>query len=233
VPRSFATGALTTTPHQSVLIRLTAQEWLTVLGNASRGESVQRHVTFGRALVDIVKDQQKRRPESVLTVPVVFMDVMHQLEQMQCFTTEGLFRVPGDNDDIQELQSRYELDEYCSRDFVDGAPKKARMRAAYDVHVWGSFLKGWIRSLKDPIITEDCYDEAIQIIASDAADADVAAQLQALLAKLPLPHATLVRHLTSFLSRCALPAAHSIPCPHLRIPAGGQLLPLNIAVGLY
>ena len=120
--------------------------------------------------------------------------------------------MPGDNDDIQELQSRYELDEYCSRDFVDGAPKKARMRAAYDVHVWGSFLKGWIRSLKDPIITEDCYDEAIQIIGGDAADADVVAQLQALLAKLPLPHATLVRHLTTFLSRCVQPAAHSIFC---------------------
>ncbi len=168
---------------------------------------MQRHVTFGKALVDIVEDQKKRRPDSTVGVPVFFMDVLHQLEQMQCFTVEGLFRVPGDNDDVQELKGRYELDEYCSCDFVVGAPKKARLRAAYEVHVWGSFLKAWIRSLKDPIITEDCYDEAIQIVGTDVADADVVAQLQALLAKLPSSHATLVRHLTTFLSKCVLPAA--------------------------
>ena len=199
--------------HQSVLICLIAQEWLEVLGNASRGESVQRYITFGKALVDIVADQKKRRPDSIVSVPVFFMDVLHQLEQMQCFTVEGLFRVPGDTDDVQELKGRYELDEYCSRDFVDGAPKKKGLRAAYEVHVWGSFLKAWIRSLKDPIITEECYDEAIQIVGTDVGDADVVAQLQALLVKLPSSHATLVRHLTIFLSKCVLSAAR------LRLPA--------------
>lgn len=127
---------------------------------------MQRNVTFGKALVDIVKDQKKRRPDSIIDVPAIFMDVLHQLGQMKCFTVEGLFRVPGDSDHVQELRCRYELDEYCSRDFVDGAPKKARLQAAYEVHVWGSFLKAWIRSLKDPIITEDLYDEAIQIVDS-------------------------------------------------------------------
>lgn len=177
---------------------------------------MQRHVTFGKALVDIVADQKKRRPDSTVSVPVFFMDVLHQLEQMQCFTVEGLFRVPGDNDDVQELTGRYELDEYCSRDFVDGAPKKARLRAGYEVHVWGSFLKAWIRSLKDPIITEDCYDEAIQIVDTD--DADVVAQLQALLAKLPSSHAMVVRHLTTFLSKCVLPAARLHPLAYTCIP---------------
>ena len=162
---------------------------------------MHRYVTFGKALADLVQDQQKRRPESSIGVPVFFVDVLHQLEQMKCFTVEGLFRVPGDNDDVQELRGRYELDEYCSRDFVDGAPKKPRLRASYDVHVWGSFLKAWIRSLKDPIITEDCYDEAIGFCACCDA-ADVVAKLQALLAKLPASHATLVHHLTTFLSKC-------------------------------
>jgi hypothetical protein len=147
-------------------VPLLAQEWLEVLGNASRGESVQRHVTFDEALVDIVEDQNKRLPEATISVPIFFMDVLHQLENMECFIVEGLFRVPGDNDDVQELKGRYELDEYSSRDFVDGAPKKARLSASYDVHVWGSFLKAWIRSLKQPVVTEECYDEAIQIVSS-------------------------------------------------------------------
>jgi hypothetical protein len=191
------------TKHDKLVFAVDTQEerdeWIEVLGNASRGEGVSRLVTFGKALVDTVDDQKKRLPESTLGVPNFFLDVLHQLEVMDCFTLEGLFRVPGDNDDVEELKGRYELCEYSSRDFAEGARKKQRMSSSYDVHVWGSFLKAWIRSLKDPVISEACYDEALSIKAGGGAD--VVAQLVGLLSKLPPAHVALIHHLCSFLAK--------------------------------
>ena len=191
------------TKHDKLVFAVDSQEerdeWIEALGNASRGEGVSRLVTFGKSLVDIVDDQKKRLPESTGGVPNFLMDVMHQLEVMDCFATEGLFRVPGDNDDVQELKGRYELCEYSSRDFAAGARKKQGMSSSYDVHVWGSFLKAWIRSLKDPVISEACYDEALSIKADGGAD--VAAQLVGLLSKLAPAHGALVHQLLKFLSK--------------------------------
>ena len=140
------------------------QEWLEVLGNASRGETVQRLITFGAALGDLNEKQCARLPDCQAGVPMFFLDVLCQLEKMQCFTTEGIFRVPGDNDDVQELKGRYELDEYTSRDFADGAEPKEGLSSSYDIHVWGSFLKAWIRSIKEPLVIDSCYESAINIV---------------------------------------------------------------------
>ena len=199
------------TKHDKLVFAVDSQEerdeWIEALGNASRGEGVSRLVTFGKSLVNIVDDQKKRLPESTAGVPNFFLDVMHQLEVMDCFSTEGLFRVPGDNDDVEELKGRYELCEYSSRDFGEGARKKQGMSSSYDVHVWGSFLKAWIRSLKDPVISEACYDEALSIKADglylDGRDggADVVAQLNGLLSKLPPAHGAMIHQLLRFLSK--------------------------------
>ena len=125
---------------------------------------MQRLITFGAALGDLNEKQCARLPDCQAGVPMFFLDVLCQLEKMQCFTTEGIFRVPGDNDDVQELKGRYELDEYTSRDFADGAEPKEGLGSSYDIHVWGSFLKAWIRSIKEPLVIDSCYESAINIV---------------------------------------------------------------------
>ena len=34
------------------------------------------------------------------------IDVMQRMAELGCFTTEGLFRVPGDHNDMSDLKSR-------------------------------------------------------------------------------------------------------------------------------
>ena len=73
-------------------------------------------------------------------MPIFFLDVLHHMEQMGALSTEGLFRVPGDNDDVQELKSRYELDELLSTATPDQAisdnSSAMTVASAFDVHVW-------------------------------------------------------------------------------------------------
>jgi hypothetical protein len=55
---------------------------------------------------------------------------------MEAFTVEGLFRVPGDNDDVQELKGQYELDELIGTNCDGSAATEVLNPLAFDVHVW-------------------------------------------------------------------------------------------------
>ena len=152
----------------------------------------------------------KRVPDCGCELPLVFLDTVHQMQEIGAMATDGLFRVPGDHDDVLELRSRYEVDELWSTSVdVHGAEAVASRTSTYaapdsfDVHVWASFFKAWLRSLKDPVIPENCYDDAIRIAeecgGADVDEAKIVGELGGLLDKTPHHHKLLTYQLCEFL----------------------------------
>lgn len=65
--------------------------------------------------------------------------------------TEGLFRIPGDSDQVAMVKDRIDRGRY-ELDDID------------DVHVCGSLFKLWLRELQEPLIPGDRYATALTCV---------------------------------------------------------------------
>eukprot|EP01051_Picozoa_sp_SAG22_P012714 SAG22_NODE_1348_length_4662_cov_2.722113_4_plen_182_part_00 len=84
----------------------------------------------------------------------------------------------------------------------------------FGVHAWASTLKLWLRSLKEQIIIDSCYDEAIAIAA--APDGGTVQCVIDMLAKLPPVNQVVIQHLVGFLSKLD-PTASKMTADNLAI----------------
>ncbi|XP_066266048.1 rho GTPase-activating protein 39-like isoform X2 [Branchiostoma lanceolatum] len=100
---------------------------------------------FGNTLDDIMNMQKQRYPERRL--PWIQTTLSNEVLKLGGERTEGIFRVPGDIDDVNALKvqmDRWEL------------PNEIM-----DPHVPGSLLKLWYRELYEPLIPPSYYRRCV------------------------------------------------------------------------
>jgi Rho GTPase-activating protein 39 len=82
-------------------------------------------------------------------VPIVLPFLADGILALGGAKCEGIFRVPGDGDNISELKLRIDKG-YYTLDGVD------------DPNVLASLLKLWLRELCDPLVPEEMYNECVE-----------------------------------------------------------------------
>ncbi|KAI8347610.1 Rho GTPase activation protein [Choanephora cucurbitarum] len=102
---------------------------------------------FGESLDTIMNLQKEQEP--ALKIPKLVIFLSNAVHDLNGFTTEGIFRVPGDIDAVTELRIRLENGNYDLTD-VD------------DPSIPASLLKYWLRDLAEPLIPTELYQECIR-----------------------------------------------------------------------
>lgn len=105
---------------------------------------------FGETLDDIMEDQEKEANSEKLRIPRIMKFLTDAILKLNGCHTEGIFRVPGDVDQITELRCRVEKKNYD-------------LNGCTDPNVPASLLKLWLRELAEPLIPTSVYDECTQI----------------------------------------------------------------------
>ncbi|XP_028399778.1 rho GTPase-activating protein 39-like [Dendronephthya gigantea] len=100
---------------------------------------------FGSTLEDTMEMQRTTFPDRKL--PWILTCLTEQIVQQQGTSTEGIFRVPGDIDEVNSLKVK--TDSWSYPDDCN------------DPNVAASLLKQWFRDLKDPLIDESVYERCI------------------------------------------------------------------------
>ncbi|KAL7754482.1 Lipase 5 [Sorochytrium milnesiophthora] len=101
---------------------------------------------FGETLDEIMRVQAREYPN--LQVPRILPFLASAVISLQGCATEGIFRVPGDADQITELRLRIEKNRYDLKGIVDP-------------NVPAGLLKYWLRDLADPLIPTEFYERCI------------------------------------------------------------------------
>ncbi|GAU89076.1 hypothetical protein RvY_01671 [Ramazzottius varieornatus] len=100
---------------------------------------------FGNTLEDVMQLQKERYPDRKL--PWIQTTLSEEVRRLNGMRTEGIFRVPGDIDEVNMLKVR--MDRWNSAD-------------CNDPHVPTSLLKLWYRELYEPLIPASVYDLCVQ-----------------------------------------------------------------------
>lgn len=101
---------------------------------------------FGSSLEDVILLQKDRFPERQL--PWIQTTLSEEVLRMSGTQTEGIFRVPGDIDEVNALKLR--CDQWM---LPSDCP---------DPHVPASLLKLWYRELSEPLIPAHLYEECVE-----------------------------------------------------------------------
>ncbi|UYV67332.1 ARHGAP39 [Cordylochernes scorpioides] len=118
---------------------------------------------FGNTLEEIVGLQRGRFPNRKL--PWIQTTLSDAVLRLGGTSTEGIFRVPGDIDEVNSLKAR--MDQWEEVD-------------ATDPHVPASLLKLWYRELYEPLIPHDLYEASVEACNDPAAAVAIVARLSPL-----------------------------------------------------
>ncbi|KAJ8050838.1 Rho GTPase-activating protein 39 [Holothuria leucospilota] len=108
-------------------------------------ESIFNPSMFGELLEDVMALQKTRFPDRKL--PWIVVALTEEVHRLGAPKTEGIFRVPGDIDEVNSLKLR--CDQWLPLECVDP-------------HVPASLLKFWYRELYEPLIPMEFYDRCIE-----------------------------------------------------------------------
>ncbi|XP_022242043.1 uncharacterized protein LOC106459788 isoform X1 [Limulus polyphemus] len=100
---------------------------------------------FGNTLEEVMALQKDRCPSRSL--PWIQTTLSESVLQLNGAQTEGIFRVPGDIDEVNAMKLR--MDQW-------------EMPECNDPHVPASLLKLWYRELYEPLIPDEFYNECIE-----------------------------------------------------------------------
>ncbi|KAI9285037.1 Rho GTPase activation protein, partial [Umbelopsis sp. AD052] len=101
---------------------------------------------FGETL-EFIMEQQASTTD--LDIPKIVPFLANMVLELNGLTSEGIFRVPGDADDVTELRIRIENGRYESAGITDP-------------NVPASLLKYWLRDLAKPLILTEYYESCIK-----------------------------------------------------------------------
>lgn len=152
---------------------------------------------FGESLAIIMANQAKKIPG--LKVPYLIVFLADSILKLNGCKTEGkskqnietsntgagIFRVPGDADDVTSLRLRLERNQYDISGITDAS-------------VPASLFKLWFRELPDPIITTNLYDFCIH-------NADNPAETLSVMNKIPELNRNVLSYLVHFLQVISQP----------------------------
>ncbi|XP_067654660.1 rho GTPase-activating protein 39-like isoform X1 [Haliotis asinina] len=116
---------------------------------------------FGSSLDDVLLMQKDRYPER--TLPWIQTILSEEVLRLNGAQTEGIFRVPGDIDEVNALKIR--CDQWI-------APSDCP-----DPHVPASLLKLWYRELYEPLIPSHFYEDCVVNYSNPEAAISVVNQL--------------------------------------------------------
>ena len=143
---------------------------------------------FGGTLSETMEVQRDRF--SHLRLPWILTTVADQILRLNGTSTEGIFRIPADFEEVLSLKSRFDQWEVV---------------LCRDSHTAASLLKTWLRELYEPLIPDDFYDESIALAvnldkeALNLSDVERAKRLQGFIGTLPDLNALVVMYLVRFL----------------------------------
>ncbi|XP_061680881.1 rho GTPase-activating protein 39 isoform X2 [Syngnathoides biaculeatus] len=142
---------------------------------------------FGSSLEEVMALQRERYPDHQL--PWVQTRLSEEVLGLNGDQTEGIFRVPGDIDEVNAL--KLQVDQWKIPTGLE------------DPHIPASLLKFWYRELEEPLIPHEFYDECVK----NYDNADAAVQVV-----LGLPHINklVLCYLIRFLQVFAQPANVSV-----------------------
>jgi hypothetical protein len=103
---------------------------------------------YAQTLETIMQRQEGAYPE--LRIPIILPFLADGILALGGTESEGIFRVPGDNDVIQHLKSRIDRGQY-------------QLSGITDPHVVASLFKLWLRELEDPLIPTALYETALEV----------------------------------------------------------------------
>lgn len=144
---------------------------------------------FGSRLEEVMALQRDRFPDRCL--PWVQTTLSEAVLRLHGAQTEGIFRVPGDIDEVNALKVR--LDEWQGVECPSSPPG-----VAGDPHVPASLLKLWYRELHEPLIPAALYQECVDCCGDPQA-------ALALVRRMPELHQRVLAYLVRFLQVFAAP----------------------------
>lgn len=139
---------------------------------------------FGATLAEVMALQRDRYPQREL--PWVQTTLARQVLLRGGTTTEGIFRVSADADEVSVLKAS-----------LDRFEDSGVANAAQDAHAPASLLKLWVRELYEPLIPDALYTECVSMRHDDVRAAAAAAT--ALVDRLPDLNRRVLCHLIRFL----------------------------------
>ncbi|KAI3639330.1 hypothetical protein MIR68_002860 [Amoeboaphelidium protococcarum] len=132
---------------------------------------------FGESLADIMDIQKEKEPQ--LKLPRIMTFLSQCILNLNGCQTEGIFRVPGDADQITDLRLRIEKNVYD-------------ISGINDASVPASLLKFWLRDLTDPLVPTELYDYCIK-------NAENPEKALAIFSKIPEHNQNVLEYLINFL----------------------------------
>lgn len=103
---------------------------------------------YGQTLETIMQRQEGAYPE--LRIPIILPFLADGILALGGTESEGIFRVPGDNDVILHLKARIDRGQY-------------QLSGIQDPHVVASLFKLWLRELEDPLVPMSLYETALEV----------------------------------------------------------------------
>jgi Rho GTPase-activating protein 39 len=131
---------------------------------------------FAEDLELLIERQRQTHPD--LDVPLVLVTFVDTIKRLGGFATEGLFRVPGDNEKIGRVRLQIDRHDYDVSTTLN------------DVHSAASLLKLWLRQL--PVAPFADFERCIAVARDPARVVDMALHLKS-------PHRELIRYIVHFL----------------------------------
>lgn len=132
------------------------------------GESIDRRFTgiFGESLDTLMELQRSRWPHKQL--PWVLTTLCEAILKMGGETTEGIFRIAADTDELSFIKLVIDCINFDLLD-DDGDILDLLNHSSdepVDVHVFACLLKQWFRSLREPVIPSSLYESCLQASSS-------------------------------------------------------------------
>jgi Rho GTPase-activating protein 39 len=122
---------------------------------------------FGVTLDEIMRVQKVKCPQ--LTLPWIQTTLSEAILKLNGSKTEGIFRVPGDLDEVNNLKVKYDQ-LWCADNLPlsssslnsDGDDSiDSLFSQLHDPHLPASLLKLWFRELHEPLIPPEYYDACV------------------------------------------------------------------------
>lgn len=169
-------------------------------------EAPFRVSVFGETLAEIMASQiedEKTRGQPISPLPKILPFLTNAIIQLGGKTSEGIFRVPGDADEVTDLKCRIEKGSYD-------------LTGITDPNTPSSLFKLWLRELAEPLIPMSVYDECLKLGGTEGlVTGDEYERAQAILARLPPINRAVVNYVIDFLKVCLSFHRPGIPRPRI------------------